>query len=76
LEAPALAPVAEPEPDRHGELTPPCSPITLAVKLTVMYATQWYYELITDPATKVMRVGRRSAAHQAWLPGEQANRFA
>jgi hypothetical protein len=62
------------------------------VKLTVMYATQWYYELITDPATqrtrldkpKVMRVGRRSAAHQALLPGDelsvllitQANRFA
>jgi hypothetical protein len=75
-----------------GELTPPCRLVTLAVKLSVMDATQRYCELVTDTPPqrirlnkpKVMRVGRRSAANQAWLPGDelsvlliaQANRFA
>jgi hypothetical protein len=62
------------------------------VKLTVVAATQWYRELVTDPAAqrtrldkpKVMGVRRRSAAHKTWLPGDElpvlliarANRFA
>jgi len=62
------------------------------VKITVMDATRWYCELVIDPAAqrarpdkpKVMRVRRRPAARQAWLPGDelpvlliaQANRYA
>jgi hypothetical protein len=49
------------------------------VELTVMDATQWYRELVTDPAAqrtrldkpKVMGIRRRSATDQAWLPGDE-----
>jgi hypothetical protein len=49
------------------------------VKLTVVAATKGYCELVTDPATerprlekpKMMGIGRRSAAHQAGLPGHE-----
>jgi hypothetical protein len=68
------------ERDRYridGELTPPCSLVTLAVKLTVMDAMQWYRELVAYPApergrlheAKMMVIGRHPAAHEARLPG-------
>jgi hypothetical protein len=49
------------------------------VKITVMDATQWDCELVTDPAPqrirldepKVMRIRRCPAAHQAWLAGDE-----
>src|SRR5262249_23979038 len=74
-----------------GELSPPCRLVTLAVKITVMDATQWDCEFVTDTAPhrirldkpKMMRVRRCPAAHDAWLPRNelsmllvaQVNRF-
>jgi hypothetical protein len=47
-----------------GDFTPPCSLVTLAVKLTVMDATERDRELVTDPAPE--RAQEHRSENRSW----------
>jgi hypothetical protein len=70
------------ECNRHRidiETTPPCPFVTVPVKLAMMQATNRNRELIADFApqrtrlrkSKMMRIGRLAAAHDARLLGHE-----
>ena len=62
------------------EVLPPCNLISDLVQLPMMAAAEWYGEFVADfeaegsrlGKSQMMRIGRLSTAHEAWLRGNKS----